>query len=321
MKKALALLVAIVLCAGGAVAQERYPQKPLRIVVPFAPGGSTDIIARLIGERLSGALGQPVVIENRAGAAGNIGAEIVAKSAPDGYTLLMATTGVMSINNALYKNMSFDSSTNFDYVVFVASITNVLIVAADSPLHNVTELIAAAKRSPGKLSFASSGAGSSTHMSAELFKIMAGVDLLHVPYKGSGPALPDVITGRVSMMFENMPGAVPYVRAGTVRALAVTGLRRTSALPEVPTVTESGISGYESLSWSGIAVAAGTPRDVVARLNREINAILAAPEMRQRFADQGAEALGGTPEAFAEHAKRERDKWSRVIRDANIAVY
>ncbi|TMH03387.1 MAG: tripartite tricarboxylate transporter substrate binding protein, partial [Betaproteobacteria bacterium] len=182
------------------------------------------------------------------------------------------------------------------------------------------ELIAAAKRSPGKLSFASSGAGSSTHMSAELFKIMAGVDLLHVPYKGSGPALPDVITGRVSMMFENMPGAVPYVRAGTVRALAVTGLRRTSALPEVPTVTESGILGYESLSWSGIAVAAGTPRDVIARLNREINAILAAPEMRQRLADQGAEAVGGTPEAFAEHAKRERDKWSRVIRDANIAV-
>jgi tripartite-type tricarboxylate transporter receptor subunit TctC len=321
MKKALALLVAIVLCAGGAVAQERYPQKPLRIVVPFAPGGSTDIIARLIGDRLSGALGQPVVIENRAGAAGNIGAEIVAKSAPDGYTLLMATTGVMSINNALYKNMSFDSSTNFDYVVFVASITNVLIVAADSPLHNVTELIAAAKRSPGKLSFASSGAGSSTHMSAELFKIMADVDLLHIPYKGSGPALPDVITGRVSMMFENMPGAVPYVRAGTVRALAVTGLQRTSALPEVPTVTESGIPGYESLSWSGIAVAAGTPRDVIARLNREINAILAAPEMRQKFADQGAEAVGGTPEAFAEHAKRERDKWSRVIRDANIAVY
>ena len=320
MKKALALLVAIVLCAGGAVAQERYPQKPLRIVVPFAPGGSTDIIARLIGERLSGALGQAVVIENRPGAAGNIGAEIVARSAPDGYTLLMATTGVMSINNALYKNMSFDSSTNFDYVVFVASITNVLIVAADSPLHNVGELIAAAKRSPGRLSFASSGAGSSTHMSAELFKIMAGVDLLHVPYKGSGPALPDVITGRVSMMFENMPGAVPYVRAGTVRALAVTGLQRTSALPEVPTVTESGILGYESLSWSGIAVAAGTPRDVIARLNREINAILAAPEMRQKFADQGAEAVGGTPEAFAEHAKRERDKWSRVIRDANIAV-
>ena len=320
MKKALSLFVALVLCAGGVAAQERYPQKPLRIVVPFAAGGSTDIIARMIGERLSGALGQPVVIENRPGAAGNIGAEAVARSAPDGYTLLMATTGVMAINNALYKNMSYDASTDFDYVLLVASITNVIIVAADSPLRNVAELIAAAKRSPGSLSFASSGAGSSTHMSAELFKIMASVDLLHVPYKGSGPAMPDVITGRVSMMFENMPGAISHIRAGTVRALAVTGLRRTSALPEIPTVSESGVPGYESLSWSGIAVSAGTPRDVVARLNREINAILAAPDMRQKLADQGAEAVGGTPEAFAEHAKRERDKWSRVIRDANIAV-
>ena len=320
MKKALSLFVALVLWAGGVAAQERYPQKPVRIVVPFAAGGSTDIFARMIGERLSGALGQPVVIENRPGAAGNIGAEAVARSTPDGYTLLMATTGVMSINNALYKNMTYDSSKDFDYVVYVASITNVLIVAADSPLHSVPELIAAAKSSPGKLSFASSGAGSSTHMSAELFKIMAGVDLLHVPYKGSGPAMPDVITGRVSMMFENMPGAISHIRAGTLRALAVTGPRRTSALPEVPTVSESGVPGYESLSWSGIAVSAGTPRDVVARLNREINAILAAPDMRQKLAEQGAEAVGGTPEAFAEHAKRERDKWSRVIRDASIAV-
>jgi len=232
----------------------------------------------------------------------------------------MATTGVMAINNALYKNMSYDAATDFEYVVFVASITNVLIVAADSPLQSVGDLIAAAKRAPGHLSFASSGAGSSTHMSAELFKIMAGVDLLHVPYKGSGPALPDVITGRVSMMFENMPGAMPHIRAGTVRPLAVTGPGRSSALPEVPTITESGVPGYESLSWSGIAVPAGTPRDVIARLNREINVIIAAPQMRQKFADQGAEPVGGPPEGFSEHAKRERDKWSRVIRDANILV-
>ncbi|TMG84587.1 MAG: tripartite tricarboxylate transporter substrate binding protein [Betaproteobacteria bacterium] len=320
MKKTLALLIAIVLCVGGTSAQERYPQRPLRIVVPFAPGGSTDIIARMLGEQLSRSLGQPVVIENRPGAAGNIGAEAVARSAPDGYTLLMATTGVMAINNALYKNMNYDAATDFEYVVFVASITNVLIVAADSPLQSVGDLIAAAKRSPGRLSFASSGAGASTHMSAELFKIMAGVDLLHVPYKGSGPALPDVITGRVSMMFENMPGAMPYIRAGTVRPLAVTGLGRSSALPEVPTITESGVPGYESLSWSGIAVPAGTPRDVIARLNREINVIIASPQMRQRLADQGAEPVGGPPEGFSEHAKRERDKWSRVIRDANILV-
>ncbi|TMH65495.1 MAG: tripartite tricarboxylate transporter substrate binding protein [Betaproteobacteria bacterium] len=320
MKKVLALLVALVICTGSAGAQERYPNKPLHIVVPFAPGGSTDIIARLIGERLTSALGQPVVIENRGGAAGNIGAETVARSAPDGYTLLMATTGVMAINNALYKNLGYDASTDFEYVVFVASITNVLIVAADSPLHSLADVISAAKRSPGMLTYASSGAGASTHMSAELFKIMAGVDLLHVPYKGSGPALPDVITGRVSMMFENMPGAMPHIRANTLRALAVTGLRRTSALPEVPTVAESGVAGYESLSWSGIAVPAGTPREAIARLNREINAILVSPAMRQQLTDQGAEAVGGSPEAFAEHAQREREKWSRVIRDARISV-
>ena len=320
MPKALALFFALLLCIEGAAAQERYPQRPLRIVVPFAAGGSTDIFARLVGERLSGALGQPVVIENRPGAAGNIGGEFVARSAPDGYTLLMATTGVMSINNALYKDMTYDSSRDFEYVVFIASITNALVVPTDSPLRSVTDLISAAKRAPGRLSFASSGAGASTHMSGELFKSMAGVDLLHVPYKGSGLAIPDVIAGRVSMMFDNMPGAMPHIRAGTLRAIAVTGLGRSSALPEVPTVAESGVPGYESLSWSGIAVPAGTPRDVVARLNREINAILAAPEMRQKLADQGAEAIGGTPEAFAEHAKRERDKWSRVIREANITI-
>ncbi len=320
MNKALALLVALVICIGGAAAQERYPNRPVRIIVPFAPGGSTDIFARLIGERLSAAVGQPVVIENRPGAAGNIGAEAVARSTPDGYTLLMATTGVMAINNALYKSMTYDAAKDFEPVVFIASITNVLIVANDSPLRSVADLIAATKRSPGQLTFASSGAGSSTHMSGELFKIMTGVDLLHVPYKGSALAMPDIITGRVSMMFENMPGAMPHIQAGTVRALAVTGLNRSSALPDVPTIAESGVVGYESLSWSGIAAPAGTPREVVARLNREINAILAVPEVRQKLADQGAEAVGGTPEAFAEHAKRERVKWSRVIRDANIAV-
>jgi len=322
LRAAAAMLIAIATAvpfASSALAQT-YPSKSLRFVVPFAPGGSTDIFARLIGERLSVALGQPVVIENRGGAGGNIGAEAVAKSTPDGYTLLMATTGVMAINNALYRNMSFDAAKDLEPVIFVASITNALIVPADSTFKSVGELIAAAKASPGKFSFASSGAGSSTHMSAELFKIMSGVDLLHVPYKGSGQAMPDVISGRVSMMFENMPGAVSYIKGGKLRALAVTGLKRTPVLPQVPTVAESGVPGYESLSWSGIAVAAGTPREVVVRLNREINAILAAPEMRQKLADQGADAVGGTPEAFAEHIKSERDKWSRVIRNAGIVV-
>ena len=313
-----ALLLSL-LWISGACAQP-WPSKPLRIIVPFAPGGSTDIFARLLGERMSHLLGQSVVIDNRAGAAGNIGADAVAKAAPDGYTLLMATTGVMSINQALYKNMSYDPARDLDPVVFVASITNVLIVASDSTLKSAADVLAMAKQSPGKLSFASSGAGSSTHMSAELFKAMAGVDLLHVPYKGSGPAMLDLIAGRVSLMFENMPGAVPHIKAGKVRALAQTGERRSPALAEIPTVAEAGVSGYESLSWSGIALPAGAPKEVMARLNREINAILAQPEMRQKLAEQGAEAVGGSPEAFARHVQRERDKWAGVVRAAGIVV-
>jgi tripartite-type tricarboxylate transporter receptor subunit TctC len=313
-------LLVLALAAAPLLGQERYPSKPVRLIVPFAPGGSTDIFARLIADRLGAPLGQAVVVENRAGAAGNIGAEIVARSAPDGYTVLMATTGVMAINNALYRSMTYDAAKDFDPVIFVASITNVLIVPPELPARSVAELIALARREPGKLSFASSGAGSSTHMSAELFKSLSGTDILHIPYKGSGQALPDLMSGRVSMMFENMPGAVSHIKAGKVRALAVTGLRRSSALPEIPTVAESGVAGYESLSWSGIAAPAGTPRSALERLNRDINAILATPDMRQKLAEQGAEAIGGPPEAFGEHIRAEREKWSRLIRANNIVV-
>jgi tripartite-type tricarboxylate transporter receptor subunit TctC len=301
-------------------AHAQYPNKPLRLIVPFAPGGSTDIFARLIAERAQGPLGQPVVVENRAGAAGNIGAAEVVKSAPDGHTLLMATTGVMAINNALYKNMTYDAAKDLEPVLYVASITNVLIVPPDFPAKNVAELVALAKKDPGKLSFASSGAGASTHMSAELFKSMTGTDILHVPYKGSGPAMPDLMSGRVHMMFENAPGAVPHIKAGKLRALAQTGLKRSSALPDVPTIAESGVPGYESLSWSGIAVPAGTPKSIIEKLNRDLNTVLATPEMRQKLAEQGAETIGGAPEVFARHIGAEREKWSRVIRTANIVV-
>jgi len=312
------LLVALALVVEIAWAQ--YPAKPLRIVVPFAPGGSTDIFARLLAERLAAPLGQPVMVENRAGAAGNIGAEAVARGTPDGYTLLMATTGVMAINNALYRNMTYDAAMDLEPVVFIASITNVLIVPADSPARSVAQLIALARREPGRLSFASSGAGSSTHMSGELFKSLTNTDILHIPYKGSGQAMPDLISGRVSMMFENMPGAVSHIKAGKLRALAVTGLQHSSAMPELPTVAEAGVPGYESLSWSGIAVAAGTPRALIEHLNRDINSILATPEMRQKLAEQGADAMGGSPEAFAAHVRAEREKWSRLIRENNIVV-
>src|SRR6266478_4401492 len=320
MKKALSLFVALALCAGGVAAQERYPQKPLRIVVPFAAGGSTDIIARLIGERLSGALGQPVVIENRPGAAGNIGAEIVARAAPDGYTLLMATTGVMAINNALYQNMTYDAAKNFEPVIFVASITNVLVVSPELPANSVRELIALAKEKPGTLTFGSSGAGSSTHLSSELFKSMAGIDVLHVPYKGSSQALTDLIAGRISMIIDNMPGAISFIKAGRLRALGVTGSKRSPALADVPTIAEAGLPGYESLSWSGIAAPAGTPKDVIARLKRDIATILTQSDIRDKFAQAGADPIGGSPQQFADHIRIEREKWSKLIRERGITI-
>ena len=303
---------------------QTYPNKPLRIIVPFAPGGSTDIFARLVAERLSVALAQPVVVENRAGASGNIGAEAVAKSPPDGYTLLMATTGVMAINNALFKSMFYDAAKDFEPVIFIASITNVLSVPIDLPAQSVAELVALAKKDPGKLTFASSGAGSSTHLSAELFKSMAGIDVMHIPFKGSGQALIDVVAGRVSMIFDNMPSALPHIKGGKLRALGVTGLKRSPALPDVPTIAEAGtdvkLSGYDSLSWSGFALPAGAPRDIVQRLNRETAMILLAPEMVRKLAEQGADAMGGPPEAFADHVRREREKWGRLVRERNIVV-
>jgi len=303
-----------------ALAQETYPARALRIVVPFAPGGSTDIVARVIADRLATAVGQPVVVENRAGAAGNIGAEVVARSAPDGYTLLMATTGVMAINNALYTGIGYDAARDLEPVIFVASITNVLAVPPELPAASVAELIALAKREPGKLTFASSGAGSSTHLSAELFKSMADVEVLHVAYKGSGQALADLMAGRVSMIFDNMPSALPYIKAGKLRALAVTGTKRSPAMPELPTLSEAGLPGYESLSWSGIAVPAGTPKNTIARLNREIGALLARPDMRQKLAELGAEAVGGAPEVFDAHVRAERAKWTQLIRSRNITL-
>ncbi|MBV8032720.1 MAG: tripartite tricarboxylate transporter substrate binding protein [Betaproteobacteria bacterium] len=317
---AASVLFASVALAPPGRAQENYPSRPLRLIVPFAPGGSTDIFARLVGERLAAALGQPVLIDNRAGAGGNIGAEAVARAAPDGYTLLMATTGVMAINPFLYRTLSYDPAKDLEPVILIATITNVLIVAPEFPARSVAELLAAARREPGKLSFASSGAGSSTHMSAELFKSMTGTEILHVPYKGSGQALPDLMAGRVTMMFENMPGAIAFIRAGKLRALAVTGLKRSSALPEVPTVAESGVPGYDSLSWSGLAVPAGTPRQVIQRLNKESAAILASADLRAKLAEQGGEPAAGPPEQFVEHVRAEREKWGRLIRERGIVV-
>lgn len=297
-----------------------YPQRPVRIIVPFAAGGSTDVVARVLADKLSQELKQPFVVDNRAGAAGNIGADAVAKAAPDGYTLLMATTGIMAINEYLYKTMSYRPSRDLMPVSYTSLISNILVVAPTVPANNVAELIALAKKSPGTLSFASSGSGSSTHLSGELFKAMSGSDIFHVPYKGSSVALTDVIAGQVTMVFDNAPSSMQFVKDGKLRALAVTSKQRLPSLPNVPTVDEAGVSGYESLSWSGIVAPANTPNAVVQKLNQTIDRILKMEDVRQRFAGMGVDPVGGPPDVFARHIKVESDKWSKLIRSARITV-
>jgi tripartite-type tricarboxylate transporter receptor subunit TctC len=317
-----AVLFATILLATlpAAAAEDDYPNHPVRIVVPFAPGGSTDVVARILADKLQGELKQAFVVENRPGAGGNIGADVVAKSNPDGYTLLMGTTGVLAINNYLYKDMPFDPQRDFAPVSYTSLITNILVVNANVPAKNVAELVALAKAKPGELTFASSGAGSSTHLSAELFKSMAGVDIVHVPYKGSSQAITDLMAGHVTMLVDNAPSSLPYVQQGKLRALAVTSLKRMPGLPDVPTLDEAGVKGYESLSWSGIVAPAATPRPVIARLNAAIERVLAMPDVRKKFADLGVDPVGGPPEAFARHIRAESEKWGRVVKAANITL-
>ena len=312
--------LAIASSTAGHAQDDGYPNKPVRIVVPFAAGGSTDVVARILGDKLQAEFKQPFLIDNRAGASGNIGADAVAKAAPDGYTLLMGTTGVLSINGYLFKNMSYDAARDFTPVSYTSLITNILVVQQDVPARTVADLIALAKRQPGKLSFASSGAGSSTHLSGELFKAMAGVDILHVPYRGSSQALTDVISGQVTMLFDNAPSSMPFVQQGKLRALAVTSSKRMPNLPDVPTVDEAGVKGYESLSWSGIVAPTGTPKTVIDKLNRAIDRILKTDEVKTRLAGLGVEPVGGPPEAFTRHIRTESEKWSKLIKSANITV-
>ena len=297
-----------------------YPSKPVRIIVPFGPGGSTDVVARILADKLSLEFKQPFLVENRSGAGGNIGAETVAKSAPDGYTLLMGTTGVLAINGYLYKSLSYDAAKDFVPVSYTSLITNILVVPESLPVRTMAELIALAKSKPGKLSFASSGAGSSTHLSGELFKSMAGIDVFHVPYRGSSQALTDVISGQVSMLFDNAPSSIGFVQQGRLRALAVTSGKRLPNLPDVPTVDEAGVKGYESLSWSGIVAPAGTPKPVIAKLNSAIDRILKTEEVKQRLGGLGVEAVGGPPEDFVRHIRVESEKWGKLIKSANIAL-
>jgi tripartite-type tricarboxylate transporter receptor subunit TctC len=303
-----------------AQAPAAYPTKPIRLVVPFPPGGATDILAREVAKHLTDAWGQSVVVDNRPGAGGNIGSELVAKAAPDGYTLEMGTVGTHAINASLYSKMPYDHIKDFVPVILVAGVPNVLEVNPSVPVNSVQELIAYAKANPGKLNFASSGAGTSIHLSGELFKVMAGVQMTHVPYKGSAPALADLLGGQVQLMFDNLPPSLPQIKAGKLRALAVTSATRAPALPDVPTVAEAGLPGFEASSWFGVLAPAGTPPAIVMKLNAEIAKWLASPEAKEKLASVGANIAGGTPEDFARHIQAETAKWAKVVKESGAKV-
>ena len=313
-------LVGVAAAAMGPVALAQYPAKPIRIIVPFPPGGATDILARAVGADLARSLGQPVPIENRGGAGGNLGADAVAKAPPDGYTLVMGTVGTHAINMSLYAKMPYDTVNDFAPVSLVASVPNVLVVHPSLPAKSVRDLIDLARSKPGTINFASSGNGTSIHLSGELFKTMAGVQMTHIPYKGSAPAMADMLGGQVSLMFDNMPSALPHIKAEKLRALAVTSAKRSPALPELPTIAEAGLPGYEASSWFGILAPAGTPKDIVGRLSQAISTGLHGAEMKERFASQGAEAIGSTPEQFAAHIQAEIAKWARVVKAAGAKL-
>ncbi len=316
----LALAFALSSLLAGAQAAAGYPTKPIKIVVPFPPGGATDIFARAIGAELQKAWGQTVIVENKPGGGGNPGTDSVAKAAPDGYTLVMGTVGTHAINMSLYAKMPYDAVKDFDPIVLVAGVPNLLVVHPSVNAKSVSELTALAKSMPGKLNVASSGNGTSIHLAAELYKQMAGVDILHVPYKGSSPAVTDLLGGQVQLMFDNMPSALPHAKAGKLRALAVTSLKRSPALPDVPTMDEEGLKGFDATSWFGLLTPAGTPKEIIAKINAASVKALASPEMRERLAAQGADPVGNTPDQFAAFIKAEIEKWAKIVKASGARV-
>jgi tripartite-type tricarboxylate transporter receptor subunit TctC len=308
------LAVVVTLVPGASANAQTYPSKAIQFIVPFPPGGATDIVARVVGQKLAERLGQPVVIDNRPGAGGNIAAALAAKAATDGHTIFMGTISTHAINQSLYTKLTFDPVKDFVPVSLLTSVPLILVVNPDLQVTSVKDLIALAQSKPGSLNYASPGAGTALHMAGELFKMLAGVDMVHVPYKGSAPALTDLIGGRVSLMFDTTLSAFPHIKSGKLRALAVTAGRRSAALPELPTVAESGIPGFEVSAWNGVLAPAGTAREIVIRLASEIAAIMKLPDVRERLAGQGAEPIGSTPEAFAAHIAGETAKWAKVVK-------
>ena len=316
----LTAVLALMLASAGASAQG-YPTKPIRLVVPYPAGGPLDIMARAIGQKLTEAWKQPVVVDNRAGAGGNIGADFVAKSAPDGYTLLMGAVATHAINPSLYSKIPYDPVKDFAPVALVAQVPNILVVNPAVPAKTVRELIALARAQPGTLNFGSGSTGSTGHLAGELFNTMAGVKMVHIPYKGAAPATADLLGGQVQLMFDNLASALPNVKAGKLRALAVTTLARSPAIPELPTIAESGLPGFDLTTWFGLLVPAGTPPEIVARLNAEIVRALDAKDMRERLEKMGAEPLSNnTPERFAAFIRSEAAKYARVVKDSGAKV-
>jgi tripartite-type tricarboxylate transporter receptor subunit TctC len=321
MKQTLrSLLWAAMSCLLAASVQAQpYPSKPVRVVVPYPPGGPTDIVARVLFQQVAESTGQQFVIDNRAGAGGNIGAEHVAKSPADGYTLLIGTTA-HAINMSLFKSLNYDVQKDLAPVSLLTQGPLVLVTHPQFPANSVKELIDMAKAKPGSLNFASSGNGQSTHLSAELFNSMAGTKMVHVPYKGSAPALSDLMTGQVGIMFDTTLSAMPFVRAGKLKALGVTSPQRTPAAPDVPTIAESGLPGYEVFAWNGVFVPAGTPKAVVVQLNEEIRKAMQLPQVRDKFSAQGFAASWNTPDQFGVFVRNEVDKWARTVKASGATL-
>jgi len=321
------LTLAALALPGWAQAQSAWPNKPIRIVVPFTAGGTTDILARALAPELQRALGQPVIVDNKPGAGGNSGAAEVAKSPADGYTLLMGTVGTHAINAALYPKMPFDHVKDFAPVTLVAGVPNVLVLnpalAQKYNINNVADFIKAAKANPGKFNMASSGNGTSIHLAGELFKSMSGTFMVHFPYRGSGPALIDLMGGSMDLMFDNLPSAMPHIKSGKLKALAVTSAKRSEALPDVPTVAEAGgpaLKGFEATSWFGLLAPAGTPPEIVNRLQQETAKALGQPGLKERLQSQGAVPSGNTPADFAKLIAAETAKWAKVVKVSNAKV-
>ncbi len=314
------LVALLIVCAPALAAAQAYPTKTVRIIAPFAAGSTIDILGRLIAPRLFEALGQPVIVEDRPGAGGMIGLDFVAKSPPDGHTLVIGALGPLAMNPALYPKTPFDPVQDFAAVSLLATGPVVIVVHPSIPARNVKELVELAKKRPGQLNFGSPGVGSSPHLTGELFKLITKTDVVHVPYKGNAEAITDLIGGQLSMVFTGVPPVVPLAKAGKVRVLATTGKQRLANLPDVPTLREAGIEGADVLIWYGVVAPAATPKDVIARLNREIVKIMAVPDVREKFAQQGVDPASSTPEEFAQLIRDEVARWGKVIRNAGIKL-